>query len=203
MALFKKNDFEIQIDKTTHLLVLDQKWHELFKDQKPAKVKKLEKDLNDLLKIQGTLTTEHKEYINLKKQMMDEIVRSMGEAYDEKDKAALKKMDKNKKYIDQINKKLEHHEKELTTIPEKISEKNKELVSATMNTFYHTMMESKLNSTKLEEKVIELKETIKDTIIKRDEAKEHYQHLYGYIHDVVGADIIEQYDRHFIGDNND
>jgi len=203
MALFKKSNIEIQIDKTTHLLVLDQKWHELFKDKKPPKVKRIEKELNDLLKIQGNLTTEHKEYLNLKKQMMDEIVTNMGEAYDEKDKAAFKKMDKNKKYIDQINQKLKHHEKELTTIPEKISGKNKELVNATMNTFYHTMMDSKLEATNLENKVVELKEEIKDTIINRDEAKEHYQQLYGYIHDVVGADIIEQYDRYFIGDNND
>ena len=81
MALFKKADIEIEIEKSTHLLVLDQKWHALFKDKKPNKVKKLEKELNDLLKIQGKLTTEHKEYFNLKKQMMDEIVRSMGEAY--------------------------------------------------------------------------------------------------------------------------
>ena len=203
MALFKKSNIEIEIDKTTHLLVLDQKWHELFKGNKPSKVKRLEKELNDLLKVQGNLTTEHKEYLNLKKQMMDEIVNNMGEAYDENDKAALRKMEKNKKYIDQINKKLEHHEKELALVPEKISQKNKELVSATMNTFYHTMMESKKSSADLEEKVITLKEEIKDTIIKRDEAKEHYQHLYGYIHDVVGADIIEQYDRYFIGDNND
>lgn len=203
MALFKKNNIEIQIDKSTHLLVLDKKWHELFKNKKPPKVKKIEKELNDLLKIQGTLTTEHKEYLNLKKQMMDEIVNSMGEAYDDNDKAALKKMEKNKKYIDQINKKLEHHETELITIPEKISAKNKELVNLTMHTFYHTMMQNKTNSSVLEAKVNALKEEIKETIIKRDEAKEHYQNLYGYIHDVVGADIIEQYDRYFIGDNND
>jgi len=203
MALFKKKDFEIQIDKATHLLVLDQKWHELFNDKKPARVLRIEKELNTLVKSQGTLNTELKEYQNLKKQIMSEIVNSMGVAYDDNDKDALKKMEKNKRYIDQINKKLDHHESALTSIPEKISSKNKELVNATMNNFYHEMNDSKEKSIALERKVIELKKEIQETIIKRDEAKEKFQKLYGYIHDIVGADIIEQYDRHFIGDKND
>ena len=203
MPLFGKKDVEIEIDKNTHLLVLDQKWHELFRDGKPGKVLRLEKELNDLLKKQGTCTTELKEYSELKKKMMDEIVNSMKEAYDEKDKAAIKKMEKNKKYIDQINKKLEHHQRELTDMPERISEVNKKLVNATMHCFYHTMTQRRQKSDELEEEVTQLKAKFSDTIIRRDEAKELYQQLYGYIHAVVGPDIIEQYVRYFAGDNND
>ncbi len=203
MSFLKRNSIEIEIDKNTHLLVLDQKWHELFNDKKPSRIKTIEKEVNDLLKKQGTYNTELKEYSTLKKKMMDEIVESMKEAYDDKDKTALKQMEKNKKYIDQINKKLEHHQKELTDIPEKISEANKKLVNATMKNFYHTMIDSKKQATLLEQEVKDIKEKIKEVIIRRDEAKGLHQQLYGYIHDVVGPDIIEQYDKYYEVNKND
>ena len=199
--MFKgKKELEITIEKSTHLLILDTKWHELFKNKKPLKVQTLEKELGNLLKRQGLLTNELKEYQNLKKKMMNEIVQNMGGTYDDSDKKARKKLDRNRNYIEQINKKLENHEKELDGIPDKIQEKNKQLVSATMNYFYLTMLKGKETANELEASVIELKEKIQTTILARDEAKEHYQQLYGYIHDVVGASIIEQYDKYYIGD---
>lgn len=198
--MFGKKDFEISIDKNTHLLTLDVKWHELFKNKKPIKVQILEKELNNLLKRQGTLNTELKEYQALKKKMMDEIVQNMGGTYDDNDKKARKKLDRNRNYIEQINKKLGDYEKELETIPDKILEKNKQLVSVTMNHFYLTMLKRKERANELEDTVVELKEKIQKAILERDEAKEYYQQLYGYIHDVVGASIIEQYDKYYIGD---
>jgi DNA repair exonuclease SbcCD ATPase subunit len=198
-----KKNFEIKIDKSTHLLVLDAKWHELFKNRKPLRIQILEKELNELLKRQGKLTNELKEYQGLKKKMMDEIVQNMGGTYDDNDKKARRKLDSNRNYIEQINKKLVNHEKELSGIPDKINEKNKLLVSATMNSFYLTMLKKKERAAELENTVIELKAKIQSTILERDEAKEEHQRLYGYIHDVVGPSIIEQYDRYFIGDKND
>ncbi len=203
MAFFKKKDMEFDIDKTTHLLVLDQKWHQLFKGRKPLRIAVLEKELKQLLKKQGTYTTELKEYSALKKKMMDEIMESMGQVYDEENSSAKKQMEKNKNYIEEINKKLEHHHAGLTDLPEKIAETNKKLVNATMKHFYHTMREKKENAELLERDVIRLKEEISETIIKRDEAKEEYQKLYGYIHDVVGFDIIEKYDKYYSGDKDD
>ncbi len=203
MAFFKKKDMEFDIDKKTHLLVLDQKWHQLFKGRKPLRIAALEKELNQLLKKQGTYTTELKEYSGLKKKMMDEIMGSMGQAHDDDDPSAKKQMERNKNYIEQINKKLEHHQAGLSDLPEKIAETNKKLVNATMKHFYHTMREKKEKAADLEKDVVRLKQEISETIIKRDEAKEEYQKLYGYIHDVVGFDIIEKYDRYYSGDSDD
>ena len=115
----------------------------------------------------------------------------------------MKKIEKKKKYVDDINKKLKHHELELTTIPQRISLINKDLMNATMNTFYHTMMNKKEKAAELEKRVIDLKTEIQEAIIIRDEAKTDYQNLYSYIHGVVGPDVIEQYDRYYIGGKDD
>lgn len=203
MGLFGKKDIELIVDKKVHLLVLDQKWHELFKGKKPLRIQQLEKKLNDLLKEQGTLTTELKEYRKLKQKMMAEIVSGMGDAYDGQDKKALKTLERNKKYIEQINNKLEHHEKRLGKVPDLIQETNKELVNATMKQFYQTMLSRKQTAERLEEEVKRLQIEIKEAIENRDQAKAYHQELYGYIHDVVGPNIIEQYDRYYIGETDD
>ncbi|MBN2221212.1 MAG: hypothetical protein JW708_03330 [Vallitaleaceae bacterium] len=197
--MFKKKDFELEIDKDVHLLVLDNKWHELFRGKKPPRIVMLENKINRMLMDQGKYNTEMKEYQQLKKKMMTDIMNNMDGASTE----ALKIMDKNRKYIDEINKKLEHHEKMLTELPSQISEYNKELVKATMSCFYKELQEVRKKSVKLDEEFLELKNKIKEMVVKKNETKEEYQKLYGYIHDVVGIQIIEQYDRYYNGEKND
>lgn len=197
--MFKKKEFEVEIDKEVHLLVLDNKWHELFRGKKPPRVVMLENKMNRLLMDQGKYNTESKEYQQLKKKMMADIVNNMDGASSE----ALKIMDKNRKYIDDINKKLDHHEKMLTELPSRISECNKELVKVTMSCFYKELQEVRKKSLKLDEEFLALKNKIKEMVVKKNEAKEEYQKLYGYIHDVVGIQVIEQYDRYYNGDKND
>ena len=197
--MFKKKDFELEIDKDVHLLVLDNKWHELFRGKKPPRIVMLENKINRLLMDQGKYNTEMKEYQQLKKKMMTDIMNNMDGASTE----ALKIMDKNRKYIDEINKKLEQHEKRLIELPSQISQYNKELVKATMSCFYKELQEVRKKSVKLDEEFLELKNKIKETVVKKNETKEEYQKLYGYIHDVVGIQIIEQYDRYYNGEKND
>ena len=200
MNWFKSNK-NIHIEKKTHLLVLDQKWHELFKNKKPGKVINLEKKLNALLKEQGKLTTESKEYYNLKKKIMQEIVENMGDTNAENEKEAYRKMEKNRRYIEEINEKLKQYEKRLDQLPVKIDLVNRELVKITMDIFYQEMLEVRKKAKKHEERVIELREEIKEEIIVRDETKERSDALYSYIHDVVGSDVIEQYDDYYLKGN--
>ncbi len=200
MAWFNKNK-QIHIDKKTHLLVLDQKWHELFKDNKPGKVIALEKKLNSLLKEQGKLTTESKEYYNLKKKIMQDIVDGMSLATSDNEKEAYHKMEKNRRYIEEINDKLKQYENRLDQLPIKIDQTNRELVSVTMNIFYLEMLEVRKKAQKHDENVQKLREEIKEEIIIRDETKERSDALYSFIHDVVGSDIIEQYDEYYLKGN--
>lgn len=197
--MFKKKDIELEIEKDVHLLVLDNKWHELFRGKKPPRIVMLENKINKLLQEQGKFNTEIKEYQQLKKKMMADIVNHMDGSSPE----SLKIMDKNRKYIDDINKKLEHHEKVLTELPSQISECNKELVKATMSCFYKELQKVRNKSLMLDEEFLALKNKIKETVVKKNETKEEYQKLYGYIHDVVGIQVIEQYDRYYNGDQND
>ncbi len=177
---------------------MDQKWHALFKGKKPGKILSLEKKLNGLIKEQGKLTTESKEYHQLKKKIMKEIVEGMNGAEGENEKILFKKMEKKRKNIEEINTKIEMYEKRLEQLPQEIEKTNKELVTHTMNMFYLEMLDVRKKAKKHDEKVKNLREIIKEEIIIRDEVKQRSDELYGYIHDVVGSEVIEQYDNYYL-----
>lgn len=199
---FKKPDskvLEVPINKKVHLLTLDNRWHELFKENKSRKIKSLENKLNNLIKEQGKLNNDYKEYTALKKKVMTDIVTNMSEACEEENNKAIENMDKNKNYITEINKKLDSIENRLVKLPQEIEQTNKNLLESSMADCYARMIASKIKINSYEEQVNELRNKLKELVIEKNENEEQYEKLYTYMHDLVGHDVIEQFDNMYLG----
>ena len=112
-----KKDFEAALKgKKVPLLVLDQKWHRLFAIHgKTDEISATEKELDELLKLQGKYNNELKNLKKLKSKIMSNIVANMGDDGDEK-------RDKDKQLIDEINEKADNIEGELIEIQKNIKE---------------------------------------------------------------------------------
>lgn len=135
----KKEDFEAALkDKKVPILVLDQKWHRLFAIHgKTEEIKQVESQLNSLLAEQGKLNNELKELKKVKKQLMDNIVENMDDAaMGENDKLRTKKLEEDKRLIDDINNKIDEKEDTLLDIPKQINDVNRELMLLSMDYFY-------------------------------------------------------------------
>ena len=76
-----KKDFEAALKgKKVPLLVLDQKWHRLFAIHgKTDEISATEKELDELLKLQGKYNNELKNLKKLKSKIMSNIVANMGD----------------------------------------------------------------------------------------------------------------------------
>lgn len=196
MSKIKK--ITVNPNKKSHILTLDQRWYDLFAKNKTPKIASLEKQVNTLLREQGKLSTEHKDYQLLKKKVMDEIVANMNMA-ESNDAKAQRKMSLNKKYVDEINKKLEHHEKRLTVLPAEIEAINYELMNQSIATFYDQLNKHK---TELETITTNIDKFTKELVVlkkKKVEHEEAYQKLYGFIHDMLGQSCIEEFDATYLG----
>jgi hypothetical protein len=81
-----KKDFEAALKgKKVPLLVLDQKWHRLFAIHgKTDEISATEKELDELLKLQGKYNNELKNLKKLKSKIMSNIVANMGDDSDER-----------------------------------------------------------------------------------------------------------------------
>lgn len=197
LIMSKRNDlFQSALTgKRIPILTLDNKWHKIFTQKKPdKKLKRLEDELNELLKKQGKLTGEVKEIKKLKKKLMDGIVANASEASVENDEKAVRKAQESTRLIDECNEKLEEYEEELLELPREIDKVNKELMLLTMEICYDRLKE---NEQRIEEDarwVSEVREELKRRLVRKQEMEQANQELYSYLHDIFGAEVIELFD---------
>ncbi len=197
LNMSKRNDlFQSALTgKRIPILTLDNKWHKIFTQKKPdKKLKRLEDELNELLKKQGKLTGEVKEIKKLKKKLMDGIVANASEASVENDEKAVRKAQESTRLIDECNEKLEEYEEELLELPREIDKVNKELMLLTMEICYDRLKE---NEQRIEEDarwVSEVREELKRRLVRKQEMEQANQELYSYLHDIFGAEVIELFD---------
>ena len=186
---------EALLGKKIPILTLDNKWYKLFaKLTEESNIKELTQELNNLLKRQGKLNTESKEYKSLKKKLMNEIVTMVDEFEQSQDKKLTSKIDENKKLVEDCNTKLEEYEEELFDIPNLIQDANHKLMIATMEYCYTHMQENTEEILEISNWIVEIKEELKMNIRKKQE-KEYYNHIiYSYMHDIFGPDVIDLFD---------
>jgi len=182
--------------KRIPILVLDQKWHRLFAIHgKPESVKELEAKLNALLAKQGKLNTDLKDLKRLKNNLMDDIMNHMEMADTKSDEASReKKLEDNKRLIDDINDRLERCEDELLEIPNLISEANEDLMLETMDYCYEKLRVNQKESAEIDEWIKQVRIDLKRNIIRKQNREINTKEMYSYLHDIFGAEILDIFD---------
>ena len=181
-------------DKHIPVLILDSKWHHLFKRSGTTpEIEKLEKELTDLLKRQGRINTELKELKKIKGELMNNIVSSM----DEKDDKSEKKVSDSKRLINESNDKMDQLEDELLELPREIDRVNKELMIQTMALCYETLSENTDEIEKIADWIHDIRIQLKKNIIRKQEREFQNADLYTYMHDIFGHEVMEIFDMRY------
>lgn len=183
-------------DKKVPILVLDQKWHRLFAIHgKSEEIKQFEEELNGLLARQGQANQDIKDLKKVKNNLMESIVANMeGKNEENQDPVLQKKMEENKRLINEVNEKIEACEDELLELPKQIKEKNEDLMLASMDFCYDKL---RTNNEEIEEIAAWIKQMridLKKNIIKKQNREINSKEIYSYMHDIFGAQIIDIFD---------
>lgn len=182
-------------DKKIPILTLDHRWHLLFGQAEPTEaVVRLEEELNELIKRQGKLNTESKEIHRLKKRLMQEIIPMVDALERKPDRKTEKKIEDNKRLINDCNEKLSAYRDELAQLPREIEKTNYYLMLATMDACYDKLKE---NTKEIEEDagwITQMRIELKKRIIRKEEKEQQNQELYSYMHAMFGADVINLFD---------
>lgn len=193
----KKIDFtNVVRDKKLPILTLDSRWHELFpEDLKTPAIKELEQKVNQLLKRQGKLVHDIKDMKRLKSSLLKDIVDNMEIKKDLSGKAKEKKLDKNKQYVNELNEKIEQATEELADIPYQIKLVNEELLAESIQIFYYELEENKDEINEVTQWIAGIREELKHKILIKQDLEAKNSLIYTYMHDILGAEIMELFDR--------
>ena len=183
--------------KKIPILTLDNKWYKLLDEETRASLKWMEDHLNDLLKRQGKLNTETDDIRKLKKKLMSEIIPMVSEVDQTGDRALEKKIDQNKRLVEECNQLMEDYKDELQELPGEIDRVNFQLMMATMDSCYDTMQENSEEIERIEEWVKEIRIEQKKRLVRKQELEQQNQEIYSYMHDVFGADVVNVFDTQY------
>lgn len=192
-----KKDFKGVLEKKqVPLLVLDQKWHQLFEPAgKPLRIKRAEEKVNKLLVKEGKVNQDIKELTALKQKLMDNIMQNMqGAELETTDDLPEKRLKEDSRLIDDINKKLKDAKDLEATLPEKLEEANENLMIETMQFCYQKMQNNGRKIQEIADWLTEIREKVKDSVIEKESRESMNKQMYSYLHDIFGADVINIFD---------
>jgi len=151
-------------------------------------------ELKDLLKKQGKLNTDIKDIRALKKRLMDEIVEQMNEMGSNMSKKAEKKLNDNKRLIEECNEKLQEYGDDVYDIPKKINEVNYKLMLETMEICYEQIQENNDEIESISKWVDEMRVELKKKVVQKQQKLKKNQNFYTYMHNIFGAEVINIFD---------
>lgn len=182
--------------KKLPILVLDNKWHQLFPGIEPtSEIGILEGRLNELLKRQGKLNTESKDIRKLKKKLMDEIVIIADGLQKNPDSRKLsKEMEEHKRLVEECNEKLDNYVDEMIELPREINITNRKLLLVSMDMCYKKIQTNAKEIASIGDWISRVRRELKKKVIRKGEKEAENNKLYSYMHDILGADVIELFD---------
>lgn len=185
--------------KRLPVLTLDHKWHKLFNMMEPdEELTRLENELNALLKRQGKLNTESKSIKKIKVKLREEIVQLM----EKEDSASTKKLEENRRLIEECNEKLDSYQDELLDLPKQIDDANRKLMIRTMEMCYEVLQINAKEIEEIGEWITQFRMELKKNIVRKQEKEIKNHELYSFMHDIFGADVIEIFDMKYQPDFN-
>ena len=178
------------------LLVLDEKWHHLFVGVgKSKEVTEWENKVNELLKLQGKLNQDLKDLKKLKSNLMNSIVDNMDDGNSSGNEALRqKKMDENKRLIDEINVKMEEAQDQLLDVPRSLDEANKMLMIYSMDLCYKKLRSNAAEIEEIGTWIKRIRVELKKNIIIKQADEQKNEEIYTYMHAILGPKMLDVFD---------
>lgn len=172
------------------IVTLDEKWLAIFPEEKQnAKQKSLVKKINALLAKQGALRQEIKELKVRKTKVMQLVVDNMEKPNNE---AIMQKLQEE---IKNINTKNAKDEEDLEAIGPEIEQVNEELVMESMSICYNKVDINYKRINELLSDINTMRKLLKEKIIEEQDLSEENDRMYAYMHDLLGAQVIDEFDK--------
>ena len=109
-------------------------------------------------------------------------------------KLSAKKLDEDKRLIDEINGKLSAYEDELLDLPREIDRVNKELMLHTVEYCYEKLRINLDEAREITDWITQVRIDLKKNIIKKQNREINTRQIYAYMHDIFGADMMDVFD---------
>lgn len=194
VALKKEYIEHILQDKKLPIVLLDSLWYTAREHiQSPVIIKK-EEHLKELLKEQGKLHIDYKEYSIVKQNFMKKVLEISGDQQEKATSEGNNTLDTLHDSILNLSHKLEGIRERLETIEVEITKENKEIIFEMAAIGYSYIEHYKVETDKLEEQIETLRLEMLEKINQKKQEETNLKDIYGYLHNIIGREYVEVID---------
>lgn len=186
---------EILKTKKLPIVLLDPLWHSIREQIVSESISKNETVLQELLKEQGKLTNDFRDYSTVKQNFLKQILILSGEVSGEGDISKIEELNKLHESTLGANQKLEVIEKRLSEVETEIEKVNREIIEEIIGVGYEYVSLCKAKCNQLENEINTLRVQV---VAKTNEKKKNeliLKSIYNYMHSVIGQNHIEVIDK--------
>lgn len=162
---------------------------------KTRKLAHLEKQLNKLIQKQGQANSDLKEYEKTKKILMNNVLNNMTDGYEMDSPIRSKKQDANQKLLEELKQKTKETRELLKRLPGEITLANQEVLIESMRICYETLIENTEYIEWEEQWINRARQELTEHILAKQEKELRNTETYKYMHDLLGAKVVEIFDR--------
>ncbi|QEH70186.1 hypothetical protein [Cellulosilyticum sp. WCF-2] len=177
------------------IVLLDPLWHTMRDSIQSDIIKAQEKNLKELLKEQGRLNNDYKEYSTVKQNFLKEILNLSGEVQVDGNSESIEALNKLHQSTVNINQKLEDIEKRISEVEVEIESANREIIEEMIAVGYEYIDVCKEKEIRLEREITQLREQMLLKTAEKKKCEKLLKDVYNYLHSIVGREQIEVIDR--------
>lgn len=198
-----KKEYVSEILKTKKLpiVLLDPLWHTMRESIQSELIKNQEKNLQELLKEQGRLNNDHKDYNAVKQNFLKEILNISGKVHSQGDNNSIEELNKLHQSTVGVNQKLEEIEKRIEEVEKEIESTNRDIIEEMIAIGYEYIEVCKEKEIRLEREITKLREQMLLKTGEKKKCEKLLKDVYNYLHNIIGREQIEIIDKG-IGEKN-
>lgn len=194
MSADERRIWELLKKRNIPIACLDERWLKLFPEsEKTPTIKRLEKELLDLLKRQGQANADLKDI----KVVRDQLTQSVFEMAEDDTMPAnkrLKKQTTSQRLIVEARQKQDSLEHEIDELPDRIKEANSALIFESVRVCYQKINKNKQDIEKLEQWIEDTRIKLKERVVQKQDKEMTNESIYTYLHGMLGAGVMEAFD---------
>lgn len=185
--------------KKLPIVVLDSLWYQMRDVLSHTDLTQKETELRELLKEQGKLNNDIKEYNVVKQNLLQKVLVISQEVNEQGSTNKVEELDKVSQAITKANETVEQLESRAIEVDDLIDKINKEIIESVVMDAYGSMEAYKVQKKQVEDEI----DRLRKEVVEKTEEKKQYDHaittIYNYLHKMIGYKYLDKVD-HKLGE---
>lgn len=201
MFSLNKDKIEVNIDfndltkSAIPLLIENEIWVRKFNDVKDKEIMNLKTELKTLVdesrEIKNQLPTKKKE----KKMLIKKILTLSEKINNNELTEGIDLLENYKNELNSLNEEVEELIFKSETIPSQVRKTNLNLLTETIKHAYIDIIDTEKKLDQIDTELKELRKRLKEIIVEKYDYEENRNEIYQFMHDVLGAKVVDKLDR--------